>query len=303
MSDSLIPYNIFTLLTNGFSLDTIAIGYFDKMQAVDNFQGNKIMNIFYFFIAWPKVIYISYIVYKWEQLTTLKKIFSSIIILIPVLSGISAGTNKPVFDFVLIFVSSLLLYFISNKIIYNNYYFLRRKLFLVILFLCSFFALYFFSLTMQSRNVDNTYVESTSTLGDIKVKNQLSTEDQSNAGIVWLTNYLVQGYYGFSLGLNQDFTSTFGFGNSPFLSRQFEWITGINLRERTFQFKIDNNWGETAQWHSFYSQFANDFHFIGVGLVVFLICFFMAITWKSIILFNSFYGKLLMPIYFIIFNH
>jgi hypothetical protein len=109
---------------------------------------------------------------------------------------------------------------------------------------------------------------------------------------------LVQGYYGFSLALDQNFTTTFGFGNSPFLSRQFEWITGISLKNRTYQYKIDNLWSESVQWHTFYSQFANDFHFLGVSVLLFFIGFFMAITWKSIFLFSNYFALLLMPLYF-----
>lgn len=301
MGESLIPYNIIDLFNHGISFESIGLAYFDKIQALDSYQGNKLLNIIFFFIAWPKVIYISYVIYNWDKINIVKKILSSIIILIPVLSGISTGTNKPIFDFVLIFLLSLCVYFFSNKFIINKFLIHKRKLFVLISVIGFFFAVYFFSLSMKGRNVDFVFLESTSVLGDIKVKESISSNEINNGGVIWLVNYVVQGYYGFSLSLDQEFTSTYGFGNSPFLTRQFEWISGINLRERTYQYKIDHLWGETIQWHSFYSQFANDFHFIGVSLILFAISFLMAITWKSIIKYNNFYAKLLLPIYLIMF--
>ena len=304
MSNSLIPTNIFNLLTTGFNLETIGLGYSDKIQAIDTYQGNKLLNILFFFIAWPKVVYIPYIVYMWDNLNLFKKSLSLLISIIPVLSGISTGTNKPVFDFVLLFISSLLIYFILNKYFTKKFQFSKRKLFLMVSILGLFFSVYFFSKAMEGRSVDYYYLESTSVLGDITVKKDIyqnESSKNSNPGLVWLTNYVVQGYYGFSLSLEKDFTSTFGFGNSPFLMRQFEWLTKLDLRHKTYQYKIDNIWGETVQWHSFYSQMANDFHFIGVTFVLFFISFFMAITWKSIILYDNLFGKLLMPLYFILF--
>jgi len=298
MSNSLFPSNLIDLLKNGFNVESIGQAYFEKIQLIDSFQGNKLQNIFFFFIAWPKVIYIPYIIYNWEKFNFNRKVLSLIIISIPVLSGISTGTNKPIFDFVLLFFFSLSIFFVSNQIKYNNFFFLKRKFFLIISILAIFFFLYFFNTAMKSRNVDLDFIEITSSLGDIKVKNNVVENSKENNVNIWLANYLVQGYYGFSLALDQNFTTTFGFGNSPFLSRQFEWITGISLKNRTYQYKIDNLWSESVQWHTFYSQFANDFHFLGVSVLLFFIGFFMAITWKSIFLFSNYFALLLMPLYF-----
>ena len=154
---------------------------------------------------------------------------------------------------------------------------------------------------MKGRNVDFDFLESTSSLSDIKVDKDLNSENAIGSGLIWLSTYIVQGYYGFSLALSKDFTTTFGVGNSPFLSRQFEWLTGIDIHTRTYQYKINNYWGETEQWHSFYSHMANDFHFLGVAVVLFVIGFLMAITWKAIVKYHNYYALLLLPLYFVMF--
>ena len=127
---------------------------------------------------------------------------------------------------------------------------------------------------MSQRGGGFEYFTSTSPLGDITPP--LTSPDLDNASlfdffyysIVWIDYYLVQGYYGFSLILNLDHNWTFGFGNSPFLQNQFKILFGADLSEFTFQHRISSLWDESAQWHSFYGLFANDFGLIGVALVV-----------------------------------
>ncbi len=77
-------------------------------------------------------------------------------------------------------------------------------------------------------------------------------------------------------------------------------VTGYDLSVRTFQYKIDSYWGETEQWHSFYSQMANDFHFIGVAFIMFFLGFLLSKVWLSVLFYDSFYGKMLIPLFAIL---
>ena len=117
---------------------------------------------------------------------------------------------------------------------------------------------------------------------------------------VWLNYYLVQGYYGFSLILNLDQNWTFGFGNSDFLQRQLLVLTGTDVSDLTFQAQISQYWGP-AQWHSFYGQFANDFGFAGLSVLMFILGYFLSRVWASVIYNNSFYGMSLLPIFSLMF--
>ena len=104
----------------------------------------------------------------------------------------------------------------------------------------------------------------------------------------------------FSLIINLDLNWTFGFGNSDFLQRQFLLITGIDLSGSTFQSRISDYWS-SAQWHSFYGQFANDFGLIGLSILLFILGYFFAKVWGSVIYNKSFYGASLLPIFALMF--
>lgn len=298
MTGTLIPNNIIKLISSGFSFETIGTAYFDKILAFDTYSGNKYLNIILLFISWSKIVYITYIVEFWDNLSIIKKCLALLIVSIPLLSGISTGTNKPVFDFAFFLSISLFLFFIKNKIFTGRYNLPSRRNFILVLFIGFIFSIFFFNSAMQGRGVDLSFIETTANSGEITVKRKFLS-NENFVPYVMLSSYLVQGYYGFSIALSQPFSSTFGFGNSPFLTRQYEWVTGNDLHTRTYQFKIDSKWGETSQWHSAYSQFANDFHFVGVGFFLFFMFFLMAISWKLFIRFGDLHAQFLIPLFFI----
>ena len=135
---------------------------------------------------------------------------------------------------------------------------------------------------MSQRGGDITYIESRGGFNDIKV--DANSLNLSNINFLyytysWLTTYMVQGYYGFSLALEQPFDSTYGFGSSIFITRNIDAIFGSDFQSITFQRKIDPYWSETAQWHSMYSYLANDFNFPGVAFFLFILFFLLARIW------------------------
>lgn len=117
------------------------------------------------------------------------------------------------------------------------------------------------------------------------------------------TDYLTQGYYGMSLALDEEFTTTYGIGSSQFLMSNFKSLFGIDVKDRTYQHKITEQWHEDGKWHSFYSYVANDVSFYGVILVMFLIGLFYGCICKDVIENNSFIGKMLLPLFVILFMY
>lgn len=261
--------------------------YNEKMErVVTDVSGNKLLNTGLFFIAFSKIILVPFIVFFWHRLSFSVKFLSVFVTLLPVLSSLSHGTNKGVFDFVILYGFSLIVYFLYHRHKFGSYGLKKRKLFLVVITLAFLGALSFFGSSMSERGGDLRFIETQDSLNNIKVKESAvsrSKEDFVYYTYAWLGSYVVQGYYGFALSLTQDFESTYGVGNSVFLTRNVEALLGIELRNKTFQYKIDKWWGESSQWHSFYSFFANDFHFIGVVFVCFFIAFLMAKVWFSFI--------------------
>tara|TARA_B100000809_G_C15125492_1_gene526052 strand:- start:813 stop:1499 length:687 start_codon:yes stop_codon:yes gene_type:complete len=166
----------------------------------------------------------------------------------------------------------------------------------------------FFGYIMSRRGGGFDYFAGTSPLGDISgpesTPDLVGIFDLLYYSWVWLNYYVVQGYYGFSLILNLDWKWTYGFGNSAFLQRQVQVLTGIDISELSFQSRISEYWDVTAQWHSFYGQFANDFGLEGVIVFMFILGFFLSRAWDSVIIEDSFYGRgllVLCPLMFIFF--
>jgi hypothetical protein len=295
VSESIVPHNIFSDVYSG--LESSADQYVKKRSKGHDsgFQGNKLTNILYFFIAPFKIIIVPLLVFYWNKINILGKIVGVSISFMPVLSGISTGTNKPIFDFVVYFGSSLVVYFAACKYWYGEYRFFQRKFFVVCITFGVVGFVVFFGSAMEGRGGDVSFIERTSPLGHIKILNQTNLDFLSYT-YIWLSNYLVQGYYGFSLSIQQEFTSTYGFGHSAFTMRQFEWVTGYNLMSSTYQQKIDMWWGSRSNWHSFYSYIANDIHFIGVIFFNFILGLFFAKVWMGILYRKSLAAYLLVPL-------
>lgn len=298
MSNSLIPYDLIDNLILGLT-DNQEV-YAKKISQIGEFSGNKVLNIVYLFFGYSRIIVISFMVYEWEKFGFMKKLLLFIVSVLPILSGISVGTNKPFFDFAFIFGMSLVIYIFGNY--YRSGFFqLKTRTFFVFLSLLAFLgAVSYFGFAMQSRGGSADYIVGTSPLGHISLSDDYYPVDDLSfvaSTWVWLSSYLVQGYYGFSQALLCDFSWTYGVGNSPFLLRQVEWIFGVDLSAGTFAHKISPVWDETAQWHSLYSQLASDFHFSGVAVVIFLFGFYFARVWKSYCNSGNVFAAYLLPLF------
>lgn len=300
--------SIFEIVSPDFWVRTLVQGvsdpgaqYLEKIDRMNSGDSeNKVLSIILFLVAFSRIIFIPVLVFLWHRLGTLGRSLGFIVTLVPVLNGIYNGTNKYIFDFFIFYFFSLLIYFIYMYRNFGIFNFRSRKFFMII-FLVSFFGAFsFFGLAMQFRGGGYENIESASSRGDIFVSQNWSAssnESMLNYTFIWFSSYLVQGYYGFSLSLSEDFSSTFGVGNSAFLSRQFEWILGVDVSSRTYQHKIDPWWGESSRWHSFYSYFANDFHFIGVSFVCFFLGYLLARLWFSFLDFQNVYAAMLLPLF------
>ena len=256
--------------------------YAERTSVADEAVSNKVYNFFRFYIIFSQTFIIPLIVFNWARLGFITKTFSVIISFIPMFDSISSGVNKGLFDFIILYSTSIVIYRIyinqnKSKKISN------KSIYILPIMLLSLFLL-FFGHGMSQRGGDLRYIESTDNLNNIRVNNQsvlLANENFAYYTYAWLSTYVVQGYYGFSLALEEEFDSTYGVGHSVILTRNIESILNIDLKSRTFQRKITSYWDENGQWHSFYSYLANDLNFPGVALALFVISFLLAKVWIS----------------------
>lgn len=300
MMDGIIPYDFFDNLIRGFTEPGLA--YTERMLNLEIGQApsSRLFNVLSILFAFTKLLFIFYFLYFWVDLNWAKKIIALVYSLLFISTGISAGVNSVIFIFFIFSAISLLV------VLYERRYIHFRKvlLFSGMLFLV---PVTWFGGIMSERGGGFEYFASTSPLGDISTVSGFNLGDAPSLldflyySFVWLSYYVCQGYYGFSLILNLDLEWTYGFGNSEFLQRQLLMISGDDVSSFTFQSRISHLWDKSAQWHSFYGQFANDVGFIGLAFLLFAIGFFFAKVWKSVLCEKNFYGLALIPIFAIMF--
>lgn len=300
LSVSIIPVDFFENLIRG--INDPGLIYTERMMKIEDGidSGSRIFNILSIFFAYAKLLFIFYFLFYWCQINLPYKVVSLLYSFLFVSIGVSAGLNSIVFIFVIFSLSSIAVILTVKKSKY-----------LIIFLFASIFAMIIpilsFGNIMLQRGGGFYYFITTSPLSDISLKTDFELNGSSNVfdfiyySIVWLSYYVTQGYYSFSLIINLDWSWTYGFGNSDFLQRQFFLITGYDISTLTYQHKINHFWDKTAQWHSFYGQFANDFGINGLIVLMFALGYHFSKICQSAFIFKSFYAASLIPIYVIMF--
>lgn len=244
-----------------------------------------------------------------KRLNKLFKFISLFSILLESFRWIATGTNKGIFD-ILIVISIILLIRkmqrvnsntiqISSKSKKKN----KRKVLVVIILVT--LGVTYFSNSIGSRVNENWYNLSMST-GNVPIELDSFLSKLCppilQPTLVYLTSYLTQGYYALSMALTLPWTPMYGIGNSMFLMENFKEISGNDMYQYTYQTKLlEYGWNPVANWHSIYVWLANDFHFIGVIPIMFLIGVFFAEVVKDVVIIRNPSAVVLMCLFFIIF--
>lgn len=100
--------------------------------------------------------------------------------------------------------------------------------------------------------------------------------------LISLSGYLTQGYYGFSLATTIPWQPMYGVGSSMAL---VNIITEhfMNIDQFTYQYRIQElyGWDSDIQWASMYTWAANDVGFYGVVFIMFILGYFIALSYKD----------------------
>jgi hypothetical protein len=103
--------------------------------------------------------------------------------------------------------------------------------------------------------------------------------------LVFLTSYLTQGYFALSLALPMPWTPMFGIGNSNFLMQKIGPIANVQFLQYTYQAKLQSlGWDPAVNWHTAYVWLANDVSFIGVIPLMFLLGYGVAEAVKDAVI-------------------
>lgn len=307
MTPSYLPTTLFSDFYRGLTNPLDAYLYKLSDQAKSHFSGQPLATALYGILIVSKVLLIAVLIEKWHQLSSVKRVSGLLVSLFPIITAVSVATNKPIFD-LLFFYSSILVVSIiclpKDRVF--QFVFTRKAIISVVAALF-IFAPFYFQYTMSYRaSVDpSNYVASQTPIRMSEKFMKWCDSDEVYIAKPCLivsvtTNYLTQGYYGMSVAVDKPFETTYGVGNSAFLLEAFNNYLGIDLKPRTFQRKASSQWSEN-QWHTVYTQVANDVGFVGVGLVMMALGFISAAVWISAIIHRNFTARCIVPLFVIMY--
>lgn len=299
-----IPYSLFIDFYNG--IISPGTGRHEFISSLGTYQSNKNLTIFYSSIAFIKYSLIPILVYLWHRLSLIQRTIGLFISLIPFMGTVSIGTNKLVLDTLIMFSLALFIYLLSIKKGKRITELNKRKTIVVLIIFLALFFPYYFNKSMSERSTSFQYME---TIGKKNTIN-ISYYDNPEAYVlshqvmefyIKISTYLTQGYYGMSLALDEEFDTTYGIGHSYFLLDQFKYFFNIDLIQKTYQYKIHEDWDRLVQWHSFYSQVANDVSFYGVIPVMFVLGYLLSAIYISAIKNNNIIAKAILTLFAVMF--
>lgn len=223
---------------------------------------------------------------KFNELNRKTKILGGLnVLLLPYLS-LKLGNDKYMIDFVFIIFISIMIFVIKRKI----------KLFKLCLVFLMFLILGM-STFKQFTNRKLSRIEGSRML--IKDDNSDVYSDRNNVfiknldektkdGLIMLTSYLTQGYYGTALALEENYSPTYGFGHSMFLLENVKKIN-IEVYESSYLKKIENRgWVYGYRWSGIYPWIASDITFPGSLIIFYLWGFLLALSFSEMIKNESF---------------
>jgi hypothetical protein len=215
-----------------------------------------------------------------QQLGRPLLVLSFAFILASPLLSIATGTNKAVFDFILVTAWIALAAHLSGI---GRVSVVRRTFLLGIVAVLFLFAFWFFTQGMLTRpGASAVYFSRTRTFADVENIFVRWLPGEARTGALALASYLTQGYYALYLALQLPFVPTFGVGNSFFLLRNVVRLTGFaRLEAMPYPMRVESTygWSASGNWSTIYPWLASDVSFPGTLIVVFLVGRLLAVTW------------------------
>jgi len=222
-------------------------------------------------------------IFYWQRLTLRLRIVAVCLILGAIAMFVAKGTNKGVFDPVIVAPWLLLG---AHTAGYQKLK--RRHVAMAVVVGVSALALAaaFFVATQATRWGSCSVYSALSPLAPHVVPDQdnfmiRNLPRQAKVAVLGVNRYLATGYYALYLSLQEPFVPMWGVGNSFFLFRQAARITGRDeIMDMPYPLRIEKyGWDAYGLWSSIYPWIASDVSFPGTILVVFFIGRLFALSW------------------------
>jgi len=236
-------------------------------------------------LALPLASLFPLLVYLWGNLGRVQRLLGVFAVFFHLCLYLATGTNKGVADIIITLPFLLLLANWSGGI---RLRLLRPRYVLAFLLAFSLFLSFFSAGQLQRAGKvgENGFLPGGKVLVQADRRNGAYAQLLPAPVVITyesLTRYLGQGYFAFSMAMNLDTPSTYGFGNSMFLSRNADALLGGRyFSENALPYVLEQRtgWSMMMLWHSLYTWLASDFGLYGTLLLMAFFGFLLALAWR-----------------------
>ncbi len=246
--------------------------------ATGNLLGGPLFSLLVTVMSPLSVVAIVLNVYFYRELRTSGKVMLVLIVLTHVGAKLIAAANEGLFDTAMYIATPAFLRHQSNAMTLSteksNRISREAKWTAAVCVSLAVLILVYFTSNIVGRTHANYAF---GTLGENKYNPDAAIlrfiPDSLEATVVYLSAYLCQGYYGFSLSTSVEWVPMFGTGFSRFIRSNMSALLGTDLSQYTYEARIEDvaNWGALRNWHTAYTSWANDVSRIGVILIMYVL--------------------------------
>lgn len=279
--------------TKGGDIGRLKLAMEDPAAAYISSSTREVANIFnYISIFTAPIATYSLIlcVFYWPLLQNKPKLIYIIFLIVSILGSIGSSTRAGIISVLLVIFPTVAVLYYGKLVVFN----LKKKviiLTMIVIILCSFF--YYTSHLVEKRGGATNMLMNPITLQMPDQDNfiyKIIPEGIHNLFSV-STWYITHGYARLASAMELPFIGIgFGIGNSYFLIRNAERLTGIDdLGDLSYGLRIDEattgSFG--LYWSTIYTWIASDFTFVGSVFIIYIIGYLFAISWiDSIVWYN-----------------
>lgn len=226
------------------------------------------------------------VVFYWPRLPKSVRLVGALAVSSTVALFLAMGTNKGVFDAILIAAVFLFASACSGILVVGRW---KRMAIVILIILSAVGFLGFFSGVSLRAGSGISYGIGPAGIHADMTKPLLSKMPETlRTAVLGLTSYASQGYYGLGLGLalQEPFVPMYGAGSSIFLTRQVERLVGdpsFELRSYPVRVMNEDGWDAYVSWSTMYPWIASDVGFPGVLLVMVVVGWLLGRAWLGVL--------------------
>ena len=278
MANTPDPVDIVRKMINGLLSPATRYASYYAEATAGNLLGGGMFSFLVTIISPSAIAGIILGVFFYRELNRSTKSLLWVLIILHIAMKLISAANEGVFDTAIYVIVPAFLRYQNNVACspekQRNKWRKRKKWIVLVSLLLIVVVLAFFTSNITGRTKANYAF---GTLGENKYRPDAGIlnyiPDELEVTLVYLSAYLCQGYYGFSLATMVQWVPMFGMGFSPFVQNNVSSLIGVQLIRNTYQVRITEiaDWGALRNYHTAYTFWANDVSLIGVIVVMFIL--------------------------------